>query len=742
MSNDIDVQVWTAFAFRENGPVHEVMGTHRPIQGEFADDIARTLTGEPKPVIALHQGDVGIGKSMAAAVPVALHALATGSRVVFSTFTQNLRHQMVADTDKLNDILALVFEHFGVAMPRPVRIAERKSATGYLSPSRVEVFANALVKHGGRYSAEERMHANAFISWARDPSSVEIAQWFEREDADGKLPMGLNELDFSLTDAETKSDLAVAEDFRESLLAADTADIVVVTHAMMLLNVSLFGRLLKTTTGADREFKTLLVDEAHQLPAMAEHRSSHMTTLSFIDDVRKTAAADGYAELAARLGGAIAAFEAFVREGFDDGVSADVLVTGPSINQFCEMTAPLIEVLREILAHAIKDREFFLFGMVERALVTISPFDTLLHKAGTTDTEYLSIMDDEVVIRFSTERRIRFGMLPRYAAKAINRLWRTSTHAFETIIFMSGTLHGIDKNPDMFCREIGLKLAGDTHRTIIAPVRAPLRHGRIERIVLAPRDPSIHPSRSSPHPDIGSYTNYDHLRYVVSAIQAAALERRDGETRRIAVFLTSQDSLDFVRDGLENLQLGRHVIAQNIGVKAHSLRDRFKNDPGAIWLGLNWEGVNLVDDNGRSLIKTIIIPRIPLRPNDLMLSHAMGSYYASLVNMNRAWRTVIQGVGRAIRHPDDVVDLWMLDPRWPLHNDLVQRLHQPKTVKGNLYERFEDCLPSRLFAPNEIDDRFGTVDPEGLLTRTVCVFRDGALETFRIACDAGEVVTP
>lgn len=710
---EIDVIAWTDAAFSQQGAVYRILGEHRPMQGRAAHAFAATMVSgtQDSKTIAVLQASVGLGKTLAAMIPAALVAISTGERVIIATCTKALRQQIADVTPVLNRILEELFAEHGMVLPRPIRVAERKAISGYVSPPRVDAFTQqvAALKTAGMVSHADIEHAEAFIDYLS--SATELAPWFEMEVSEGRFPFGLTEFDFAMDPSEIEDDHGA--DYREMKAAADAADILVVTHTMVLMDTAMFGRTLDTARDAERGVCSLIVDEAHQFPLIAQNRATATVTLDTMTGLVPLLTARGYDTdvLADAIAGLVACIA-----GFDNGQPVRIVNAAPEMARLFVAVSPVYDALVDVQGETMVCDDVILTSHVEQAMNGIVGFMVQNRKAGSSNAAFRAVQDSEVLIRYvetaTMPRPASIAMVPRYSAQAINRLWRTSTHGFRNVLFMSGTLSDINGSADLFLKEIGISQTDRvTHRVVVHPPLEPSRYGRIDRLVFPARDSSILPSLAVPNAN-GDYTNPEHIRYVATAVRTAFAEN-SVTLRRIAVLFRSQRALDMVAAHLRASQLGQHLVIQSAGVPWQLLVPAFRADPCAIWLGLNWEGMNLVDNVGRSLIRTVMLSCIPMTPSDTLHAHACGPKYAAMINQSRAWRKIEQGVGRGIRHPDDVIDLWILDPRWPLVADVVESFRANSRIIPAMtpgvsagYGKFGWCLPERVLGPNEPDDAF------------------------------------
>jgi Rad3-related DNA helicase/DNA polymerase III epsilon subunit-like protein len=192
------------------------------------------------------EAGTGTGKSMAYLVPAVGFAAASGRRVVVSTNTINLQDQLVQ-----KDLPAL-----SAALPFPVRTALVKGRGNYLCLRRWQAFLRS-----------ERMTA------AEAMLGIKVAIWLEHTHTGDRA-----ELRLPPEEAAAWSKLSAHAEhctpgrcpfhragtcfLARARLAAESAHVVVVNHALLLSDVATGSKVLP-------EYRYLVVDEAHHLEAEA-----------------------------------------------------------------------------------------------------------------------------------------------------------------------------------------------------------------------------------------------------------------------------------------------------------------------------------------------------------------------------------------------------------------------------------------------------------------------------------------
>lgn len=226
---------------------------HRPQQ---VDMLRAITTAFSQGYHLMVEAGTGIGKSFAYLVPAAYWALQNNSRVVISTNTINLQEQLVKkDIPDLCNALGM-----------DLRVAVLKGRNNYLCPRRLEI----MRQRGPENADEMRVLAKVLVwlqeSQSGDRSEINLNGPAER-DVWGRL---------SAEDEGCKSEMCLKRTggtcpFYRSRLAAASAHLLVVNHALLLADAATGNRVLP-------EYNYLVVDEAHHLEAATTSAMSFRAT--------------------------------------------------------------------------------------------------------------------------------------------------------------------------------------------------------------------------------------------------------------------------------------------------------------------------------------------------------------------------------------------------------------------------------------------------------------------------------
>ena len=220
-------------------------------------DMLRAIT------VAFSQGShlmveagTGTGKSYAYLVPAAYWALQNNAHVVISTNTINLQDQLVKkDIPDLRAALGL-----------DLRVAVLKGRNNYLCPRRLEIYR----QRGPENPDEMRVLAKVLV-------------WLQESQTGDRNEINLNgpaERDvwtrLSSEDDGCKTEVCIkrtggACPFYRSRLAAASAHLLVVNHALLLADAATGSRVLP-------DYNYLIIDEAHHLESATTNAMSFRAT--------------------------------------------------------------------------------------------------------------------------------------------------------------------------------------------------------------------------------------------------------------------------------------------------------------------------------------------------------------------------------------------------------------------------------------------------------------------------------
>ncbi len=223
-------------AFSHHFPNYEF----RPQQVEMVQAVTEALSQEKHLLV---EASTGIGKSFAYLIPAALFSTANNARVVISTNTINLQDQLIhKDVPDLQRALGLEFQ-----------AAVLKGRANYLCPRRLENFHRR-----GPESAEEMRVLGKTMVWMQETKSGDRADINLNGAPERDVWRRISADDEACTQETCLNQMGGACPFYRARLAAQSAHIVIVNHALLLADVATGNRVLP-------EYDHLIIDEGHHL---------------------------------------------------------------------------------------------------------------------------------------------------------------------------------------------------------------------------------------------------------------------------------------------------------------------------------------------------------------------------------------------------------------------------------------------------------------------------------------------
>ncbi|UCD97421.1 MAG: DEAD/DEAH box helicase family protein [Chloroflexota bacterium] len=225
----------------------------RPQQVEMVRAVTQALS---KARHLLVEASTGVGKSFAYLIPAALWAKQNNARVVISTNTINLQDQLIhKDIPDLRDSLDLDFQ-----------VSVLKGRGNYLCPRRLDNF-----RHRGPESGEEVRILGKILVWLLDSNSGDRAELNLNGTSERDIWLRISADDEACTQETCLQRTGGACPFYRARLAAHSAHIVIVNHALLLADVATGNRVLP-------EYDYLIVDEAHHLEEASTNALSYQVT--------------------------------------------------------------------------------------------------------------------------------------------------------------------------------------------------------------------------------------------------------------------------------------------------------------------------------------------------------------------------------------------------------------------------------------------------------------------------------
>jgi len=223
-------------AFSRHFPDYEF----RPQQVEMVQVVTEALSKERHLLV---EASTGIGKSFAYLIPAALFSIANNTRVVISTNTINLQDQLInKDVPDLRQALGLDFQ-----------AAVLKGRGNYLCPRRLDNFHRR-----GPDSAEEMRVLGKIMVWMQETQSGDRADINLNGVQERDVWRRISADDEACTQETCLNRSGGACPLYRARLAAQSAHILIINHALLLADVATGNRVLP-------EYDYLIIDEGHHL---------------------------------------------------------------------------------------------------------------------------------------------------------------------------------------------------------------------------------------------------------------------------------------------------------------------------------------------------------------------------------------------------------------------------------------------------------------------------------------------
>ncbi|HTP03408.1 MAG TPA: helicase C-terminal domain-containing protein [Anaerolineales bacterium] len=226
---------------------------HRPEQVEMLRAVAAALSEGNHLLV---EAGTGVGKSFAYLIPAALFAIRNNARVLISTNTINLQDQLIQkDIPDLRRALNI-----------DLRAAVLKGRSNYLCPRRLE----NMMRFGPRNADEMRVLGKVLV-WqtgdqAGDRNSINLNGNAERD-----VWVRLSAEDDACTTETCLKRMGGACPFHRARMAAQSAHLLVVNHALLLSDVATGNKVLP-------EYSRLIIDEGHHVESATTNALSFRMT--------------------------------------------------------------------------------------------------------------------------------------------------------------------------------------------------------------------------------------------------------------------------------------------------------------------------------------------------------------------------------------------------------------------------------------------------------------------------------
>jgi ATP-dependent DNA helicase DinG len=640
--------------FSLDGPLAQTLVAFEPRDGQrrMAAAVADTL--EDGGVLLVEAG-TGTGKTLAYLVP----AILSGQRVIVSTGTKNLQEQIFT---KDLPLLARV-------LPVSFTATCMKGRGNYLCLQRYETF-----KHAPAFRTDlDRVHFALIEAWA------DVTETGDRAEID-ELP---DDLPFWPQIAATSETCAGATCPRYAdcfvtrmRQKAAESDVVIVNHHLLCADASLrhhaFGEVIP-------ESPALVVDEAHQLEDVATQHFgvavSNYRVEALVDDAERVlrqadlSMETRHALQRATLGlhGAGRGFFTAVAEAAQQASAAApggtvdraprsdavravgaAAARGPAARRAPGLFDDRVRVTAETLAPA-GEAGLMLLDALGALTESVGRGASLPDEAAALGRRATALRDELRIVLRADDPAFVFFVETRGAGTYVRAL----------PIEVSGIVRELvlDRARTTVLTSATLTIAGEFDY-----VRARLGVGDAREAVLASEfdhatQALLYLPRQMPDPRQPDFTS----RAADEVI--AILERTEG---RAFVLFTSYASMHAVRERVARA-LPYPMLTQGTAPRG-VLLETFKRTPNAVLFATSsfWQGVDVVGE----ALSCVIIDKLPFAsPGDPIVAARLeaisargGDPFATL-QVPLAILTLLQGLGRLLRHRDDRGILAILDPR-------------------------------------------------------------------------------
>ncbi|KZX84830.1 hypothetical protein A3715_17485 [Oleiphilus sp. HI0009] len=659
-----------------------------------ADNIERGRLANPSKVIeetsvAMIEAATGIGKTIGYLVPLFAYSAIYQKRVAVSTYTRSLQTQLM-DKD-----IPLAIDWVKQVTSVILSYAPRYGINAFVSFSKADTYIHSLLSEKKSVSSQDRDRLLHFLNWSETCSDPSFSD-FDSSIHTGKIAdyLSLSEISELPFGIDKKVSLSQSDPDQEKLLyekhclQSKGSDVLVITHAMALLNNLRHHKILD----ADRTINSMVFDEAEHLEAVAASIYSqdipvHKTHLTL-------KAANNVIPLFDYAIDQIQLLTEFLRSSEDQNISYLNLNKAYSRELFSKVSS-LIDTLSgpiKVIDSKIKQSTLSLdhrniLEEVQYLFYGISKFQESLANVFS-----LSSSNTTPSISFSPVKRYpSLQVIPEKPAQLIGRLWSgyqqdsdTKDNFVSSCCFTSATLGTLSVDFEFdyldFARSIGIfqdSQGGLLNKRLIlqkdlSKSYEPEQFGKMFFVLPDPLAPS--PLIVSSQSEVKS--NIDWLKYTSKMFNYAFTHpsKKLSYNRTLGLCASYNDAEDIADQLSKLIPESKLIVHTRKGSLQHAL-SRFIEDPESIFLTpTSWEGLNLP-----SSIANIVIPRLPIpHPDSLESRTRARNYYAKgysseqikkidySINMRKTKKKLKQGFGRGIRCHTDHVRIFISDPRFPL----------------------------------------------------------------------------
>lgn len=683
-----------------------------------------------KTAIGMLEAATGLGKTLAYLTALFAYASVTGERCAVSTHSRQLQRQML-EKDAVN-----VGRWIQTLTGATLHIARRVGKQNYVSPSKVARLLSELPQARSTKTDEGTNTLRAWLglltTWLADGSGV-LDDFLQEYGID--LPTELTRNQLTLDQYSDDDD---AQAYRRDVGESKVADVLVVNHSLLVLNAYRWGAILDDAGEEGRPLRSVVVDEAHKLPAVAESvLSDSLSLVRFAQISRRVA--DQFSDRGERnqsqhwqtLADASDALKVFLQEQHEYAESRYASARAIyGIREHLEtLSETATQAAKRLLTHMRGDLLSARQSKAQQDLMA-EALDhchdaALLHKALQQKNLGTPLVSWSPIKEYPS-----LGIGEPDAGRTLSRLWAPLSSnddqdtlnellpprpLLNSVVLTSATLgppgDPLPKAFDGLARKLGIIRHPGKDGMPVHNVQTDLMVRHAPRVFGTMRFVLPDPALPSPTKKLVKHfqtlieTDAEWLAYSAQMLKRAA----SGGERVLALTLSWRDTA--------GLAHALRDIAPEVNLIVHQRREPLKqaltlfqaHENAVLITPAGWEGVD-----APGLVKNLLIHRIPFPPPggdaDFRLRiHLRDNGYSDdaidkIIHQHaqeQVRQQLAQGLGRGIRAHDDDCTVWISDPRFPLPKHwrssfdpvLEERM---KVISSRHYNRrLLDAIPAR-----------------------------------------------
>ncbi len=600
------------------------------------------------------EAGTGTGKSVAYLLPAAMFAYQNDLRVVISTNTINLQDQLMSKD--IPDICE--------ALDLPIRATVLKGRSNYLCPRRLEILRRAGPDRG----EEMRVLAKVLV-WLSQGGTGDRLELNLNQPVERLVWEKISAADDGCTSDACQERMGGRCPFYKARMAAQSAHLVVVNHALLLADLAVGNRVLP-------EYSYLVIDEGHHMENAVTSALSFQVTQPELDRIMRDLGGAG----AGILGGLLAAVRQLVSPEKYGAFNHMIQSTTDQAFHFQNLSRAFFTAIDDFLLEAREGRQIGPYAQQVRLVNGTRALSSWLEVEVIWDdaSRVLKQLADSV-----EQIATAAGELVESGHEAIEDDYSNITSIYRSLLELLENLDGLVFKPDPD-RVYWAEVNSDGRR--ISLQSAPLHIGPLVQKHLWHEKVSVVLTSAT----LRTYGDFDYLRNRLFAYEAetVALGSPFDYENQALVYMVKNipDPSDraghqrAVEDGLVQLciatggralvlftsyaqlqqtsraiapalsRAGIVIYEQGSGASAHTLLENFKSTEQAVLMGTRafWEGVDIPGE----ALSVLAIVKLPFAvPSDPIVAARSETFEDSFneYSLPEAILTFRQGFGRLIR---------------------------------------------------------------------------------------------